>query len=312
MSIYLLVEHDNQTLNPNTGALLTAAKCLVGKIIVLVMGYNCKKVAEAAAALHGVEMIYCADDICFANFLAKPCVNWVKNMLQSATYLLAPASTYGKSLLPGIAALLDVAVISDVVQIIDADTVIHPIYAGNALATVKHLDTVKLWSIRTTAFSIDVSAQALVPIHYEQASHYMVTDTEFLHKQVINSSRPDLSRANIIVAGGRGLQSAEGFKLIEQLADLLGAAVGASRAAVDAGFIANDHQIGQTGKVVAPDLYIAIGISGAVQHLAGMRESKIIVAINKDAEAPIFQIATYGLVGDLFELVPQWIQRLGG
>lgn len=308
MSVLLLIEHDHHTFQANTLALLQAASLLKQEVIAVVMGEVCLSVAEAVATLKGVDRVYYADDNCFAHFEPKACTALMCSLMEGVTHVLAPASTYGKALLPRIAACLDVAQVSDVMDILDAETVVHPIYAGHVMETVRHVDAIKLWTIRPTAFKAPVAEQASAPI-VPLVFHRETSDWTFIKQEHIASTRPPLNRANVVVSGGRGLQSADHFHLIEALADCLGAAVGASRAAVDAGFISNDHQVGQTGQIVAPDLYIAIGISGAIQHLAGMKESKVIVAINKDPDAPIFQIATYGLVGDLFEIIPQWIAK---
>jgi electron transfer flavoprotein alpha subunit len=309
MSTLIIVEHDNHVVQASTRHVLTAAKQFNDNIVLLVVGSNCQSVASQAAVLPGVEAVWVADNICYEHQLAENVSQLVIELSSSFTTILAASSTYGKNLLPRIAALLDVAQVSDVVRIIDQTTFEHPIYAGNALETVRVLDDKKILTIRTTAFDGVTGNQPQCGIEVLD-NVFTQKNTEFINHQLSESVRPDLGSAKIIVSGGRGLQSAEKFKLVEELADALGAAVGASRAAVDAGFVPNDYQVGQTGKVVAPNLYIAIGISGAVQHLAGMKDSKVIVAINKDEDAPIFQIANYGLVGDLFVLVPQLIEQL--
>lgn len=309
MSALVLVEHDNQILHASTRATLAAALELDEKPILLVVGHHCRSVADKAATLAGVHAVWYVDKPCYEHQLAEPVSNLVLSLASSFTSIITPASTFGKNIAPRIAALLDVAQVSDVSKIIDANTFEHPIYAGNAIETVKLLDAIKVMTIRTTAFNPVTEVQD--PCCIETIDQECIfSNTEFIKHELSESERPDLGSAKIVVSGGRGLQSAEKFKLIEELADALGAAIGASRAAVDAGFVPNDYQVGQTGKIVAPTLYIAVGISGAVQHLAGMKDSKVIVAINKDADAPIFQIATYGLVGDLFELVPQFIEQL--
>jgi electron transfer flavoprotein alpha subunit len=273
------------------------------------VGHKCQKVAEEAAAMAGVHAVWLADNACYEHQLAENVSELVAAIGSSFSAILAPASTFGKNLLPRIAAQLDVAQISDISRIIDQNTFEHPIYAGNAIETLSTLDKIKALTIRATAFESINEQQSPCPI--KRIDKVVVeNNTKFCQQELSESKRPELGSAKIVVSGGRGLQSAEKFKLIEDLADTLGAAVGASRAAVDAGFVSNDFQVGQTGKVVAPSLYFAIGISGAVQHLAGMKDSKVIVAINKDKDAPIFQIANYGLVGDLFELVPQLIDQL--
>jgi len=273
------------------------------------VGHQCGKVAEQVATLAGVHAVWCVDNPDFEHQLAESVSELVVSLVNSFDYILAPSSTFGKNVTPRIAALLDVGQVSDVSKILEADLFEHPVYAGNAIETVRILDAIKVLTIRTTAFTPVSNSQS--PCCIERINKEVSFDkTEFVTHELSQSLRPELGSAKIVVSGGRGLQNAEKFKLVEELADTLGAAVGASRAAVDAGFVPNDYQVGQTGKVVAPNLYIAVGISGAVQHLAGMKDSKVIVAINKDEDAPIFQIADYGLVGDLFELVPQLIEEL--
>ncbi|HAT2038591.1 TPA: electron transfer flavoprotein subunit alpha/FixB family protein [Legionella pneumophila] len=309
MSTLVLVEHNNQQLHPATRNTLSAALELGDKITLLVVGYQCRSVAEEAASLEGVHAVLHVDNLCYEHQLAEAVSDLVVSFANSFSAILAPSSTYGKNILPRVAAQLDVTQISDVSKIINSDTFEHPVYAGNAIETVRVLDSLKVMTIRTTAFDPITLSQEVCCIESID-KEFQAKGSQFVRHELSKSERPDLGSAKIVVSGGRGLQNAEKFKLIEELADTLGAAVGASRAAVDAGFVPNDYQVGQTGKVVAPMLYIAVGISGAVQHLAGMKDSKVIVAINKDADAPIFQIATYGLVGDLFELVPQLIEQL--
>lgn len=309
MSALIIVEHNNTLLQPSIYPVLAAAKQLDEKLIVLVVGYNCQQVAAQAAKIAGVDAVWCADNICYELQLAENVAPLIAHLAPDFTAILAASSTYGKNLLPRVAALLDVAQISDVVTILDQQTFARPIYAGNALETVKSFDAIKVLTIRTTAFDGVITTQAACPIK-PVTEVFSQSRTLFINHQLTQSARPDLQNAKIVVAGGRGLQSAEKFKLIEGLADALGAAVGASRAAVDAGFVPNDCQVGQTGKIVAPTLYIAVGISGAVQHLAGMKDSKVIVAINKDESAPILQLADYYLVGDLFILIPELIKLL--
>ncbi len=309
MSILIIVEHHHGLMQPSTRQVLAAGLQLDDNPVLLVIGHDCQAVAQLAATLAGVNRVLVYDNPCYAHQLAENVSQLVASIASNYTHIITAASTYGKNILARVAALLDVAQISDVTQIIDGNTFEHPIYAGNAIETVQVLDDKKVLTIRTTAFDAVTSTQAAAPIE-AMDTVFHATHTTFISHQLSESVRPELGNASIVVSGGRGLQSAEKFKLIEELADLLGAAVGASRAAVDAGFVPNDYQVGQTGKVVAPSLYIAIGISGAVQHLAGMKDSKVIVAINKDADAPIFQIANYGLVGDLFVLVPQLIAEL--
>ena len=309
MRTLIIVEHDNQIMQPSTRNVLAAALQMNAIPVLVVVGHQCQMVADEAAKLAGVETVWLIDQACYAHQFPENIAQVIAALAPSFSAILAASTAQGKNLLPRIAALLDVAQVSDVTSIIDENTFQHPIYAGNAIETVRILDDKKILSIRTTAFDPVTETQSSCGIE-RLDNVFNWTRTAFVEHQLSPSVRPDLNSAKIIVSGGRGLQSAEKFKLIEDLADTLGAAVGASRAAVDAGFVPNDCQVGQTGKIVAPDLYIAVGISGAVQHLAGMKDSKIIVAINKDADAPIFQIATYGLVGDLFELVPQLIEGL--
>lgn len=309
MSTLILVEHDNQKLNPSTRNVLAAALELGDETTLLVVGHQCKKVAEEAACLEGAHAVWYVDNSCYEHLMAEQMTDLVLSFAHSFNAILVSASTFGKNIAPRIAAQLDVAQISDVSKIIDGTTFEHPIYAGNAIETVRLLDKVKVLTIRATAFNPIITSQAKCCIEIIN-KEYNAKQSHFIKHELSKSERPDLGSAKIVVAGGRGLQHIEKFKLIEELADALGAAVGASRAAVDAGFIPNDYQVGQTGRIVAPMLYIAVGISGAAQHLAGMKESKIIVAINKDEDAPIFQIADYGLVGDLFELVPQLIEQI--
>lgn len=309
MSTLVIVEHDNQNLNPATRNTITAARELGQDTVLLVAGHHCQAVGEQAAKLAGVHAVCLVDHEVYAHHLAENLTKLILGMVDSYQAIVAPSSTFGKNLMPRLAAKMDMVQISDVSRILAADTFEHPIYAGNAIERVRVLDPVKLLTIRTTAFDPVMTEQT--PCCIERIDTVVENcNTRFIQHELSQSERPDLASAKIIVSGGRGLQNAEKFKLIEELADVLGAAVGASRAAVDAGFVPNDYQVGQTGKVVAPDLYIAVGISGAVQHLAGMKDSKVIVAINKDEDAPIFQIANYGLVGDLFELVPQLIAQL--
>ena len=309
MRTLILVEHDNQKLNPSVRHVLTAALLLGEKPALLIAGNQCQAVADEAATLAGVGSVLLADNACFSHQLPENMSKLITSIAKPFDAILAASSTFGKNILPCVAAQLDVAQVSDVTRIVDQDTFEHPIYAGNAIETVQVLDAKKVLSIRTTVFEAVAVNQSPCAIERIEQS-FPATRSAFISHQLTDLVRPDLGSAKIVVSGGRGLQSAEQFKLIDELADALGAAIGASRAAVDAGFVPNDCQVGQTGKVVAPNLYIAVGISGAVQHLAGMKDSKVIVAINKDPDAPIFQIATYGLVGDLFELVPQLIGLL--
>ncbi len=309
MSTLVIVEHDNKVMQPATRNMVTAALQLGKNIDLLVIGHKCQTVAEQAATISGVQTVWLADNACYAHQLAENSSELVLKLAASFSAILAPATTFGKNLLPRIAAKLNVSQVSDVSLIIDKNTFEHPIYAGNAIETVRLLDTIKVLTIRTTAFDSIEEIQLSCPV--KRVDDIIAeTNTQFIKHELSQSTRPELGNAKIVVSGGRGLQSAEKFKLVEELADVLGAAVGASRAAVDAGFVPNDYQVGQTGKVVAPLLYFAIGISGAVQHLAGMKDAKIIIAINKDEDAPIFQVANYGLVGDLFVLVPQLIEQI--
>jgi electron transfer flavoprotein alpha subunit len=304
MAVLLLADHDNKTLAPATGKALTAAAKFGGDVDILVSGENVHGVAEAAAKLSGVRKVLLADVPQLSQRLAEEVANLVVPLMQDYAVLLAPATTMGKNVAPRVAALLDVAQISDIIEVKGPDTFVRPIYAGNVLETVKTSDKTIVATIRTTAFAA-AGEDGTASIETVTAPAPLGL-TSFEGSEISVSERPELTAARIVVSGGRGMQSGENFKtLIEPLADRLGAAVGASRAAVDAGYMPNDHQVGQTGKVVAPELYIAVGISGAIQHLAGMKDSKVIVAINKDAEAPIFQVADYGLVGDLFTVLPE-------
>ncbi len=308
MGVLVFAEHDNNTLKPATLNTVTAALAL-GAPTVLVAGSSCQLVADAAAKISGVERVLVADAPFFEHSLAEAAAPLIVGLAADFTHLLAPATTTGKNIMPRVAALLDVAMISDITAIVDADTFVRPIYAGNAMATVKSSDGVKVITVRATAFDAapaeggSAVIQAISPGEDPGLSR-------LVGQELTKSERPELTAARIIISGGRGMGNGENFKLIEEVADKLGAAVGASRAAVDAGFVPNDYQVGQTGKVVAPELYIAVGISGAIQHLAGMKDSKIIVAINKDEEAPIFQVADYGLVADLFLALPELAAEL--
>jgi electron transfer flavoprotein alpha subunit len=308
MSVLVIAEHDNRRLASATCHVVTAAQGL-GEVAVLVTGEGCSGVADETAALGGVSQVYLCDNGAYGEGLAEPLSNLLAAVSKEYTHLLAPATTFGKNLMPRVAALLDVAQISEVIEVVDEVTFKRPIYAGNAIATVQSRDPVKVMTIRGTAFEAalpDGSAAPIaeiLPVTGETLSH-------FVSRNLTQSDRPELTAARVVVSGGRGVGSQENFALIEKLADVMGGAVGASRAAVDANFVPNDYQVGQTGKIVAPDIYIAIGISGAIQHLAGMMESKVIVAINKDEDAPIFDVADYGLVADLFEAVPALIASL--
>jgi len=303
MSALVFAIHDNEEIKPATLNAVTAAKEM-GEVTVLVAGDNCRPAAEAAAKINGVAKVLIADSDVYANRLAENIAPLLVNLANDYSYLVAPSTTTGKNVMPRVAALLDVAQISDITAVESADTFERLIYAGNAVSKVQSSDAVKVITVRTTAF--DAAAEEGGSASIEDAS---LTDaaglSSFVSQELTKSERPELTSASIIISGGRGMQSGDNFPMLEDIADKLGAAVGASRAAVDAGFVPNDYQVGQTGKVVAPDLYIAVGISGAIQHLAGMKDSKVIVAINKDEEAPIFQVADYGLVADLFNAVPE-------
>jgi electron transfer flavoprotein alpha subunit len=303
MSILIIAEHDNATLKAGTANTVCAAQKLGGAATVLVAGDQCQGAAESAAKLSGVGKVLLADAPHYGHALAENLARLIVSLAQGYTHILAPASTFGKNVLPRVAALLDVAQISDIIAIESPDTFVRPIYAGNALATVQSKDAVKVITVRASAFPA-AAAGGNAAIEKANAGPDAAL-SEFVGQELTKSARPELGAARIVVSGGRGMQSGENFKILEALADKLGAAIGASRAAVDSGFVPNDYQVGQTGKVVAPDLYIAVGISGAIQHLAGMKDSKVIVAINKDAEAPIFQVADYGLVADLFQAIPE-------
>ena len=302
MAALVFAEHDNETLKDATLACVTAAQTF-GDVDILVAGSGCAGVAEQAAKIAGVRSVIAVDDGTYAHPLAEELAALVAAMADGYDAVLAPATTTGKNFMPRVAAKLDVAQISDIVGIRDAETFDRPIYAGNAIATYKSSDAKKIITVRATAFEkAALSGSAAVTAGEAVAK---VGKSEFVGSELSESDRPELTSAKIIVSGGRGMGSGENFDIIEKVADKLGAAVGASRAAVDAGYVPNDYQVGQTGKIVAPELYIAVGISGAIQHLAGMKDSKIIVAINKDEDAPIFQVADYGLVADLFEAVPE-------
>lgn len=290
-----------------TSKALTAAKQM-GDVTVLCAGAGCGSAAEAAASLDGVSKVLCADDAAYGHDLAEPVANLVVSIASDYSHIVAPATAAAKNVLPRVAALLDVMVISDITAVVDGDTFERPIYAGNAIQTVKSIDGIKVITIRTANFDLSSDGGSASVESLAAAANTGLS--EWVEDKLAASDRPELTSAGIVVSGGRGIGSEEQFAIIEQLADKLGAAVGASRAAVDSGYAPNDWQVGQTGKVVAPDLYIAVGISGAIQHLAGMKDSKIIVAINKDEEAPIFQVADYGLVADLFDAVPELLEKL--
>ena len=304
MSILVVAEHDNNEIKGSTLNTVTAASKIGGDVSVLVAGSESSSAAEQASKIAGISSVIHVDDPIYKNFLAEDLGNLVVSIAEGFNYILAPATTFGKNFLPRVAAKLDVQQISDIISVEDADTFKRPIYAGSCIATVKSNDSVKVITVRTTAFDASPMTDSSVTVNSGDVVDSL-NNTNFVSDEIAESDRPELTAADVIVSGGRALGSSENFKIIEALADKLGAAVGASRAAVDAGYVPNDYQVGQTGKIVAPTLYIAIGISGAIQHLAGMKDSKVIVAINKDEDAPIFQVADYGLVGDLFEAVPE-------
>jgi electron transfer flavoprotein alpha subunit len=304
MSVLVVAEHDNESLAAATLNTITAAGQLSDDVHVLVAGEGCAAAADAAAKIAGVSKVRLADAPQYGHGLAEPLAALVVSLAGEYSHVLTPADKFGKNFLPRAAALLDVSSISDITEIKDADTFVRPIYAGNAIATVKSSDNIKLVSVRMTAFE-DAPADGGSASVETVAAAEDPGIAQFVGQDLTVSERPELVSARVVISGGRGMQSGENFKLLEGIADQLNAAIGASRAAVDAGYVPNDYQVGQTGKVVAPDLYVAVGISGAIQHLAGMKESKVIVAINKDEEAPIFQVADYGLVADLFQALPE-------
>ena len=309
MSILVVVEHDNQEVNAATLNTLAAARQIGGDIHLLVAGEKCGAAANAAAALVGATKILSADSAEYGHSLAENLAPLVAGIAGDYSHILAPATTFGKNVMPRIAALCDVPQISDIIEIVDSNTFKRPIYAGNALATVQSEDNLKIITVRSTAFEAVADSGGTAAIEAISAAGDQGLSS-YDKSELSSSERPELTSANIVVSGGRGMQDGANFTMLESVADKLGAAVGASRAAVDAGFVPNDYQVGQTGKVVAPELYLAVGISGAIQHLAGMKDSKVIVAINKDEEAPIFQVADYGLVADLFDAVPAFDKEL--
>ena len=309
MSVLLIAEHDNEKLKVFTLNAINAASQISKEIHVLVAGHNCEKVAKEVSTVPLVKKVLHSDSENYKNYLAENLTPLVVKLAEKYTHIIAPANTFGKNFMPRVAALLDVSQISDIIKINGVDNFVRPIYAGNAFATVKSNDKKKCITIRPTSFDPAPTSGGSAVIEKIDAAE-TPNISKFIKREETKSERPELGTARIVISGGRGMQSGENFKLINALADKLNAAVGASRAAVDAGYISNDHQVGQTGKVVVPDLYIAVGISGAIQHLAGMKESKIIVAINKDGEAPIFSIADYGLEADLFEALPQFLEEL--
>ena len=304
MSVLVYAEHDNAALNKVTLSVVAAAKAIGGDITVLVAGKGCGAVAEEAAKIEGVSKVLCADNDAYEHQLAENVGDLVAEVAADYTHVLAAATTTGKNFAPRTAALLDVAQVSEISDVIDADTFKRPIYAGNAIATVKSSDAKKVITVRGTSFDAVAAEGGSAAIEALDVAKNAGTSS-FVGEELAKSDRPELTSAEIVISGGRGMGNGENFEILYKLADKLGAGVGASRAAVDAGFVPNDMQVGQTGKIVAPNLYVAVGISGAIQHLAGMKDSKVIVAINKDEEAPIFQVADYGLVADLFEAVPE-------
>jgi len=309
MSVLLIAEHNNKELKPFTLNVINAAKQIDEDTHVLLIGHNADSVAKQISEVSGVKKIIHVDNVIYENYVAENFVPVILKNAEGYTHIVSAANTFGKNLMPRVAANLDTSQISDIIKVISNDTFLRPIYAGNAFATVKSNDPKKCITVRPTSFDPAPSTGGSAEIVKGEASEeYSLT--KFIKKEEIKSDRPELGTARIVISGGRGLQSGENFKLITAVADKLNAAIGASRAAVDAGYITNDHQVGQTGKVVVPDLYIAVGISGAIQHLAGMKESKVIVAINKDGEAPIFSVADYGLEADLFEALPQFLEEL--
>ena len=309
MSILVIVEHNNKKLAKATLHTIAAAKKISSEIDLLVFGRDCTNVVEEAAKISGVQKILVADDVIYENFLAENIANLIITITKNYTHILASATSTGKDFLPRVAALIDSSQISEIIEVIAPDTFKRPIYAGNAIETVQSKDAIKIITVRQTAFeAVDSSGgnatiEKLLPISDSGLC-------EFIAKDENKSDRVELTSARVVVSGGRGIGSKENFAIIEQLANKFGAAIGASRGAVDAGYISNDAQVGQTGKIVAPELYIAVGISGQIQHIAGMKDSKIIVAINKDENAPIFEVADYGLVGDLFQIVPELISTI--
>ncbi|MCV6624839.1 MAG: FAD-binding protein [Cellvibrionaceae bacterium] len=304
MSILVIAEHDNASLNAATLNTIAAAKAIGGDIHLLVAGADCGTVAEAAAKADSVAKVLVADNAAYANQLAENVAALVAELGKDYTHILASATSNGKNILPRAAALLDVQAISDIISVESPDTFKRPIYAGNVIATVQSSDAIKVITVRGTAFDAVAAEGGSAAVESVDNTQDAGTSA-FVGEEIAKSDRPDLTAASVVISGGRGMQNGDNFEMLYKVADKLGAAVGASRAAVDAGFVPNDMQVGQTGKIVAPELYIAVGISGAIQHLAGMKDSKVIVAINKDEEAPIFQVADYGLVADLFEAVPE-------
>ncbi len=309
MSVLLIAEHNNHELKPFTLNAITAGSQLNEDLHVLVLGKNSDGVAKLVSQVPNVKKVIHIDNEIYENYIAENFTPVIVKMAENYSHIISSANTFGKNLMPRIAALLDISQVSDIIKVISPDTFLRPIYAGNAFATVKSNDAKKCITIRPTSFEAAQTSGGSAEI-IKGEPEAINELTKFIKKEEVKSDRPELGTARIVISGGRGMQSGENFKLITAIADKLNAAIGASRAAVDAGYITNDHQVGQTGKVVVPDLYIAVGISGAIQHLAGMKESKVIVAINKDGEAPIFSVADYGLEADLFEALPQFLEEL--
>ena len=309
MSVLLIAEHDNKEVRPFTLNAITAALQIDQDLHVLVIGYNADAVVKFISEVPNVKKIIHVDNEIYQNYLAENFTPVIVKQSENYSYVVCSANTFGKNLMPRVAALLDTSQVSDIIKVISPDTYLRPIYAGNAFATVKSTDNKKCITIRPTSFDPAPTSGGSAEIVKTDAAE-ATTLSKFIKREAVKSERPELGTARIVISGGRGMQSGDNFKLINAIADKLNAAIGASRAAVDAGYITNDHQVGQTGKVVVPELYIAVGISGAIQHLAGMKESKIIVAINKDGEAPIFSVADYGLEADLFEALPQFLEEL--
>ena len=309
MSVLIISEHNNKELKPFTLNAITAASKVDEDVHVLVLGSNSDSVAKSVSEIPNVKKVIHINNPIYENYLAENYTSAIIKLSKDYSHIMCSANTFGKNLMPRVAALLDVSQVSDITKVISDDTFLRPIYAGNAFATVKSSDKVKCVTIRPTSFDPAPSSGGSAEIQLGEAGDSTEL-SKFLKKEEIKSDRPELGTARVVISGGRGMQSGENFKLITAVADKLNAAIGASRAAVDAGYITNDHQVGQTGKVVVPDLYIAVGISGAIQHLAGMKESKVIVAINKDGEAPIFSVADYGLEADLFDALPKFLEEL--
>ena len=309
MSVLLIAEHNNKELRPFTLNAVTAASQLDSDLHVLVIGHNCSDVAKKTSEIPEVKKVLHTEGSYYENFIAENFTPVIVKASENYSHIVCSSNTFGKNLMPRVAALLDTSQVSDIIKVVSADTFLRPIYAGNAFTTVKSNDKKKCITVRPTSFEPCKTSGGSAEITKFDATEQS-EDSKFIKREETKSDRPELGNARIVISGGRGMQSGDNFKLISAIADKLNAAIGASRAAVDAGYIGNDHQVGQTGKVVVPDLYIAVGISGAIQHLAGMKESKIIVAINKDGEAPIFSVADYGLEADLFEALPQFLEEL--